>query len=285
MGCADYFIARLQQIKQWASSFFHWLFCCTRKPTQEAEPERLTQDFLRKRTKIMEKDPHSGYQVYIKPDENQKLQITIKPMGSKNQPIDTPPLKKDETECTCCDYSFEHTRNTEPNPLCDDLTKHIAQFNMFAIFSRSTNLLLIPDTTKDGINAVAYPHLFALNENQLHNVFSATLTANAYLQSRYPDYKPHIAAHVGVDGAQTEGLLHVRFEQLPQDIKIHSLDYIQSLVLTGTSLSTFPTRYEFEMTCKDGTTRVGSHLRKLDIITNTSPIKFNGQKRKTKSKK
>lgn len=214
--CCENFMAGLRQIKQWACSFFQWLFCCSRaEPTKPIPPtkvltpmaqkaEQLTQDFLN------QKKSHnsSGYRVNIHLDRG----IEILATGTKNaNSIPMPDRSADESA-----QRFASTRK-KAIPLCEELTRHIAPYKMYAIFSHTNNLLLIPDTEK-GLKADEYPHLFALNETQLRNVFSATLAANAYLQSRFSDYKPHLGAHVGFDGNQREGLLHMRFEQLPQQI-------------------------------------------------------------------
>jgi hypothetical protein len=217
--CCDRFLAGLNQIKQWACSFFQWLFCCSRaEPTKRIAPtkvlstidreaERLTQDFLN------QKKTHnaSGYRVNV-PLNGNKFRIEIEPRGTKNS-TSIPFARRSAEESA---QRFGSTRQ-KAVPLCEELTKRIASFNMYAIFSPSNNLLLIPDTEK-GLKAADYPHLFALNEAQLRNVFSATLTVNAYLQSHFSDYKPYIGAHVGCDGGQEEGLLHMRFEHLPQQI-------------------------------------------------------------------
>jgi hypothetical protein len=214
--CCAHFLACLNQIKQWAYSFFQCLFCCSRAEpkhtralsTIDPEAERLTQDFLNK------KKTHnsSGYRVNI-PLDGGKFLIEIKPRGTKNSNHIPLPARSAEESA----QRFASTRQ-KAIPLCEELTKLTAPFHMFAIFSHSNNLLLIPDTEK-GLKAAEYPHLFALNETQLRTVFSATLTAHAYLQSHFSDYKPCIGAHVGFDGGQDEGLLHMRFEQLPQQIK------------------------------------------------------------------
>lgn len=206
-----------EQLKEFAKDYFQTKHVL---PTPLALCQRRAEDladaFLAEKSKTA---PYSGYHVHIYFDTSEKTRIVIKPWGGeKNQPIKPAPLLRD---CSCCNYRFEHTRKMN-NPFTNRLTDKIKAFDMFAIFSKSNNLLIIPDTQKPGIEVAAFPHLFALDKEQLCKVFSAIFTIHAALEKEFPSYQGNIVAHVGQKGSQTEGLLHMRFENLPPEITQHS---------------------------------------------------------------
>jgi len=274
------------------------------------EAERLTRDFLSKKETILKEDPHTGYHVYLRPDSSMQLQISIEGMGNSLKqergcgerfiaclqqikqwacaffqwlfcctptvqkkvphPIEMPPRTAEESA-----QGFEETRKTR-NPLCEELTKHISMHKMYAIFSNSSNLLLIPDSRQQGVTPSEYPHLFALNAEQLRSVFSAILAANEHLKSEYDfAYRTNIAAHVGKDGSQTEGLLHIRFQVLTNSIKRYSPAYIRSLTINERVPQSEPHQYNFHATLKDESV-YSAHLslEEIEYFKRTIPEKI-----------
>jgi|GEM_PF-4517709 len=156
----------------------------------------------------------SGYHVYLKRPLLNKLTLEVVTRGNKDQEIEIPSHVK---ECGCCKSVFEHTFKTTRNELCDSLTTQIAKYNMIAVYSKSGNLLLVPDTRKENVKVEECPHLFALKSEMLKNVFAALITALNFLHKKYPDYQPDIEWHVGTAGSQTVGVVHTRIQKLPRN--------------------------------------------------------------------
>jgi hypothetical protein len=166
---------------------------------------------------------NSGFQVHLKPTTGGNWQIIINATGTPGAKIERADIRKCScTKSTGCSTNLEHTYKFATGPFCKELSTKIARYNMFAIFSTSEhrNLLLVPDTTKFHVQPQNYPHLFKLDEGQLQTVFSATLEVYNQLKTQFTDYRSDtIEFHVGRDGSQTEGILHVRFIGLPDSIK------------------------------------------------------------------
>ena len=181
---------------------------------RESRAQTLANLFLEKKNRLV---ATSGYHVTLHLGEN--LDISISPQGSAGGVIETPPRKTENCACVC-QSDFEHTFKTKPNPLCNEITKRISKYNMFAVFSLSKNLLLVPDTRT--LSAEDYPHLMHLDHPKLVKVFAAALEVVDFLNEEFSHQQKQIKFHVGRAGSQTIGILHTRFEQLPAHILARS---------------------------------------------------------------
>ena len=66
---------------------------------------------------------------------------------------------------------------------------------MFAVFSLSKNLLLVPDTRT--LSAEDYPHLMHLDHPKLVKVFAAALEVVDFLNEEFSHQQKQIKFHVG----------------------------------------------------------------------------------------
>jgi hypothetical protein len=209
-----------------------WLFCpqeqeqracCVkaRKPMKiEEEAEKLACQFLSLKEKTSK---NSSYTVEMVPldhsalVDHSTLYLNIHLRGSPNQEINQVPLSTLNDKNGCCQTCYEHTFKFEPNVFCNELSSKIKKYGFFAVWSRSGNLLLIPDTFDKSIKPQNYHDLFQLNKNQLQNTFSAILETMNVLKARDPSYVPHITTNSGMP-VQEFAILHIRFGRLTQTI-------------------------------------------------------------------
>ncbi len=200
-------IARPAPIASSSSSSSHFY--------SERNAQALTRQFLALKAATAER---SGYSVALTGASPPALRINITPHGTPGKSIglDMSTVKT----CDCCRSCFEHTFKQEPaDSLARQLSSRLRPHSAFAVWSRSGNLLLVPDTFDPAVKATDHRHLFQLSEPQLTKVFSAVLETLDFLRSSVPTYQPNIEWHVGTDGAQSVALLHTRIQGLPSSIR------------------------------------------------------------------
>lgn len=192
--------SNIEQLKQVALTHFN---------KQKEAPKRLAEQFLA----LKKTAPHaSGYHVHLTSTDS-SYKFHIEPTGALGKDIVIPDATP---SCACCNNPFLHTFKNEPNDFCKQLSEKIKSYGMFPVFSKSKNLLLVPEAS----HYKNWAHLFQLNQEQLEKVFAATLQALHFIQERAPSYQPNVEWHIGEAGDQTVGILHTRIQKLPESLSL-----------------------------------------------------------------
>ena len=148
----------------------------------------------------------SGYTVHLNRPWSGEYSMRIAATGSQGKDIGIPDGATDV---------FAKTFKEGRSSLCNELYPRTKKFGMFPVFSRSGNLLIVPETR--------YPkkwaHLFCLGGGQLEKVFGALIETLDFLKEKDSSYVPNVEWHVGRDGYQTVGLLHTRIQGLPSHLR------------------------------------------------------------------